>query len=216
MELMAIADGKVPEAKLNAEQASIVEGVNTLGEGVRSYCELSTDSVATKLDAAWSQIEAHLVSADGSSAAKQKRTLEGKSSGFPQQKESGWESKTTQTYPAWQRWWPGAVAGAVVAAATLVFVYTARPFERVIVTNNPPATSDDWVAPSVPSIGNTGHNSNKPKASMVSLPHSPPEVENLEVYSGSGFILTIPGDSDEADTAVIWVTPEESQKGDQL
>ncbi|MBT8493052.1 MAG: hypothetical protein KJO07_08335 [Deltaproteobacteria bacterium] len=40
---------------------------------------------------------------------------------------------------------------------------------------------------------------------------TPPEVESLEVYQGSGTILTLPGEDGESETSVIWLTPADAE-----
>jgi hypothetical protein len=46
----------------------------------------------------------------------------------------------------------------------------------------------------------------------VSLRSEPPEVEELEVYEGSGTVLTIePDDDDDSAAAVIWISNDDAE-----
>ena len=180
IELMAIADGEASATQLGDAEKTVVDGVTALGEGIRTYCELEADSASSQLDALWAKIETDINAGEKVRAIKKPASIPGKT-----------------IFPWWQTPWVGALAGAGVAAAAILFVFVARPFERVVETT--------VAAPSTPSL-----------VTPVSVSHSPPEVENLEVHNGSGFILTIPGGENESDTAVIWVTPEESEQKDQI
>ncbi len=98
---------------------------------------------------------------------------------------------------AWLERYRGHIAtGAVAAAAAALLVVALRPAagRGELAMNTPPAQA-------------------VPQQVMISAP-TPPEVEELEVPSGSGAVLTIPSDREgEADTAVIWVTPADSMEG---
>ena len=46
----------------------------------------------------------------------------------------------------------------------------------------------------------------------AALRSEPPEVEELEVYEGSGTVLTIePDDDDDSAAAVIWISNDEAE-----
>jgi anti-sigma factor RsiW len=80
--------------------------------------------------------------------------------------------------------------GAICAAAAAALVWFARPPERAV----------EYVE-----VG-----SSTTAARPAALRSQPPEVESLEVYDGSGIVLTIPGESEGESTAVIWLTPPEN------
>lgn len=86
------------------------------------------------------------------------------------------------------------VTGAVSAAAAGALVWFLRP----------PHTSVEYVEV----------DSTSPENALVTpaaLEPQPPEVENLEVYDGTGVVFTIPGEGEEdSTTAVIWLTPPEN------
>ena len=104
-------------------------------------------------------------------------------------------------------WWSdGKLATGLVAAGAVAIVFLIlRPFERVVerrvevvrevpVQPDKPADHTDDVATRVVS--------------------QPAEVEDLEVYDGSGMILTIPGEAeDDAPTTVIWLSSEDTIEG---
>ena len=187
IELMAFADGEASMEDLSGEERDIVDGVRALGEGVRTFCELETDRASAKLDSLWAKIETEIEKPKG----RRQPVV------------------TDTKLPWWQSMWTGVFAGGALAAAAILFVFLARPFERVVENSAAvPANTPASTPASTPATSS---------ATMpVSLSHTPPEVENLEVYSGAGFILTIPGENNESDTAVIWVTPEESKQEDQI
>jgi anti-sigma factor RsiW len=80
--------------------------------------------------------------------------------------------------------------GAVCAAAAAALVWFARPPEKAI----------EYVE-----VGSTSTG-----VEPAALRSQPPEVESLEVYDGSGIVLTIPGEDEGESTAVIWLTPPEN------
>lgn len=85
------------------------------------------------------------------------------------------------------------ITGAVSAAAAAALVWFLRP----------PDKSVEYVE-----VGST---SQQTGVTPVALKPQPPEVENLEVYDGSGVVFTIPDDDGgDSETAVIWLTPPEN------
>jgi hypothetical protein len=84
------------------------------------------------------------------------------------------------------------VPGAVTAAAVAVAMLLTRPDPQIKVVK-------------VPVEPVKAH-----EPTMVLQPQ-PPEVESLEVYDGSGTILTLPGEDGEGATSVIWLAPEETE-----
>jgi hypothetical protein len=87
----------------------------------------------------------------------------------------------------------------VAAAAVTALMVAVRPFERVVVERE--------VAPTVA-------RKHEPIQVMpAALESQPPEVENLEVYDGSGMVLTVPGDDGDDATAVIWISSEDTREG---
>lgn len=95
---------------------------------------------------------------------------------------------------AWlQRYRSHLVTGAVAAVAAAALVWVVRPPEKTVEYVEVDATSSSA------------------DVTPVALEAQPPEVESLEVYDGSGFIITIPSEGDdESETAVIWLTPPEN------
>lgn len=196
LELMLYADGELAPDEERAVAAWIashpdarakVEAVRNMGEVVRTFLELETDAAEPKLDDAWSAI-ARKIHANGHTASEEDVPATRRQKTVPRPESPGvWANI---------RGWFGehrghVVTGLVTAGAVAALMFAIGPRERV--------TERQLMGPTVVGGG-----------TPAALESQPPEVEDLEVYEGSGTVLTIePEGDDDSGAAVIWLSNDE-------
>jgi anti-sigma factor RsiW len=198
LELMLYADGELPPEEARQVAAWIaahpddrnkVEAVRQVGEAVRTWVELETDAAEPRMDAAWSAIARKLHSngrAAVDEASEPPPTRRQKT--LPRPEPGLW---------ATIRGWFGEhrghmVTGVVTAGAVAALMFFVGPRERITERTT------------VRGGGVVG--------TPAALESQPPEVEDMEVYEGSGTILTIePEGDDDSGAAVIWISNEEEE-----
>lgn len=198
LELMLYADDELPPDEARAVAAWIaahpearakVDAVRQMGEVVRTYIELETDAAEPRMDAAWSAI-ARSVRSNGHSAEEADEPPPTRRQKTMTRPEPGLWAKI--------RGWFGehrghVVTGVVTAGAVAALMFAIGPRERVTERTT------------VRSGGVAG-------GTPAALESQPPEVEDLEVYEGSGTILTIePEGDDDSGAAVIWISNDEEE-----
>lgn len=187
------------DGELHGEEAAAVEkwlqqdldaankrrALEEIGSLTRGSLELEVDQAEPRLAGLWSGIERAISedrkAAEPARAAKASARAAAAPAGF-------W-----LRFREWFAGWQGHLAtGALVAGAVALVMWTTRP-ERVI--EHKVTVRDGGKTVGLP----------------VALESEPPEVENLEVYEGSGMIMTIPADDkeDEGATTVIWIENDE-------
>lgn len=167
-----------------------VEAVRQVGEAVRTFVELEADAAEPRMDAAWSAI-ARTIHSNG-------RPLPAAEPDAPPPTRRH-KTLVRPDSGLWQkiRGWFGEhrghlVTGVVTAGAVAALMFAFGPRERV---------TERTVVDGVVSGG-----------TPAALQSQPPEVEDLEVYEGSGTILTIePEGDDDSGAAVIWISNDEEQ-----
>ncbi len=178
-------------ANLSDEAQSKLVALVQLGDALRETISAEIDSLtnnATNTDpfaAMWGRIE-HKVSTNGvaSKAAREEPAAE-PSPGLLDQIGEWLNRYRSQMF-----------TGAIAAVAAAAIVWFVRPPEKTV----------EYVEVS--------NNARAARTVPVSLESHVAEVESLEVYDGSGVVLTIQSDDDEAPTTVIWLTlPENSVEG---
>ncbi len=185
LDLMMYADGELSGAAAEEARArlktdprgrDVVDGLNELGEVVRTRLEMAADRAAEqgKFERVWAEIERATQQAPERAPAR-----------VPVQAPAGgWGAR-------WSAWWEQfhghVLTGAATFAAVLLFVIATRPFERVV---------EKTVHTQVP-------------VAPVMQVAQPPEIENLEIYQGTGMVLTVQGEAGDAPTAVIWLNSKE-------
>jgi anti-sigma factor RsiW len=195
LELMLYADGELPPDEERAVAAWIashpdargkVEAVRNMGEVVRTFLELETDAAEPKLDDAWSAI-ARRIHSNG-------RVEE--ASELPATRRHKTDVRAEPGLWGKIRGWLGEhrghlVTGVVTAGAVAALMFLVGPRERL--------TERQLIGPT-PVGGGT----------PAALESQSPEVEDLEVYEGSGTVLTIePEGDDDSGAAVIWISNDD-------
>lgn len=213
IDLMMLADGELDadEARELSEQIESDEhaqlktrSLEQIRDGVRTYLELSADAAAdeARFDGMWDRIERR-IHTNGAKASPAAAPVERKKPGVRAEPSPGF----MQALRDWFGGWRGHIAtGLATAGAVAVLMVLVRPFERVVerrvevVTQKPEKSTKP-----------------EPEITHAVAESQPPEVEDLEVYNGSGMILTIPGDSeDESSTTVIWLSRDDAVEEDPI
>jgi hypothetical protein len=204
MELMLYADGELsPEEARevaawlaeNADARRKLESLRQVGEAVRTYTELETDEAEVELPAfadMWQRIERR-IQANGQPAARVEAVP------VP----AGRAVRAASERKAVAGWWAGirrwfedhrghVLTGAFSAGVACALMLAIGPRERIV----------ERVREPIPVAG-----------TPAVLRSQPPEVEDLEVYEGSGTILTIePEGSDDSGAAVIWISDDDNKR----
>jgi hypothetical protein len=212
---MLYADGELGEedsrrvSAFLAEDASArtkVESVRQVGDAVRTYLELESDAAESDIPAfagLWDRIERRIHS---NGAAAEPGRAASRAAGAPARDLRGREPvrEAGGILAAVRRWFEGhrghILTGAVSAGAVAALMLAISPRERIIerqVVNGGGAL-----------VGG---------GTPAALQSQPPEVEGLEVYEGSGTILTIePEGDDDSAAAVIWISRDDDSMEDPI
>lgn len=199
-ELMLYADGELPDEQAKgvsawlAEDADArlkLESLRQVGEAVRTYAELETDRAEVEVPAfadMWSRIERR-IHANGIAERAPGRPV------VPAVKARQGGAQVAGLWASLRRWFEDhrghVLTGAISAGAACALMLAVGP-TRVLETGGFIREADPL--PTTPAV----------------LLSQPPEVEDLEVYEGSGTILTIePDDKDDSAAAVIWISNEQ-------
>lgn len=204
MELMLYADGELPPDEAsqvaawladNADARLKLESLRQVGEAVRTYTELETDRAEVEVPAfadMWQRIDRR-IHANGRAerAAEEARA--------PSRRRASETTGPAGLWAAVRRWYEDhrghVLTGAISAgvAVALMLALGPRPQEEVAREG-----------------GSGGRTVPQPTIAVVS---QPPEVENLEVYEGSGTILTIePEDKADSAATVIWISNDQENR----
>lgn len=197
VDIMMFLDGELSGSEAQAVQAYLArdeqaahkaEALEQVGAFVRGNIELEADDAEAKLAALWDGIDQG-INTNGLSKAVEAESAAERA-----------EERATQALvqnAGWMSGWQSHIAtGALVAVAVAVLMYTMRPAsapQEQVATGRAPIRA--LPAP--------------PVAMAVDLKSQAPEVELLEVYGGSGVIMTVAGDAaDDQDgsSAVIWIS----------
>ncbi len=198
LELMLYADGELAPDEARSVAAWIsshpdaqakVDAVRQVGEVVRTYVELEADAAEPRLEDAWSVI-ARRIHSNGRVVADEEEPPVTRRQPTLAPAQAGVWAKI--------RGWFGEhrghlVTGMVTAGAVAAVMFFMGPRERV--------TERTTVRGATVGAG-----------TPAALESQAPEVEDLEVYEGSGTILTIePEGDDDSGAAVIWISNDEDE-----
>ena len=204
VEIMMFLDGELDgdEATAVAQfledndgAASVAASIGQLSELVRGSVELEADAAEDKLAGLWAGID-KAISSNGAPAETPVISIQAKAEERATEKlveKAGW-------FGGWQS---HVMIGALAAAAALLVMYVQR-------SDTPEETVASTSTTSTSATSTSAKNGMQPTIVPVALRFQEPEVEALEVYGGSGVIMTVPADaeSDEAATAVIWISSD--------
>jgi anti-sigma factor RsiW len=200
LELMLYADGELEPDEARAVAAWIaahpdarakVDSMRQLGEMVRTTLELETDAAEARLDQAWGAI-ARRIHANGHADSEAPEPVPA-----PRRPASTAPAEHGGLWAAVRRWFGEhrghVVTGMVTAGAVAALMFLIGPRQQV--------TERTVRGPTVVGGG-----------TPAALESQAPEVEDLEVYEGSGTILTIePEGDDDSGAAVIWISNDEDE-----
>ena len=199
LDVMLHLDGELSADETSAVEAALLADADvrakstSLGQVsdiLRGQFELATDDVEIDSAAMWKTIAGQLGSSEvtphvDNFAAPEPAT----SAGF-------WQGVV-----AWfEEYRSYMVTGVVSAAATsiILLAITRDSGKPAVGSGNSDVASQQKAAPTKPV--------------MLHLTSQPVEVESLEVYEGSGPIITLPGDDGQESTSVIWLSPEDVEE----
>ncbi len=199
-ELMLYADGEMTPDEAKGVAAWLaedgdarlkLESLRQVGEAVRTYAELETDRAEVEVPAfadMWSRIERRIHANGITERATQPATS------APARKRPG---ALASRWAAVRRWFEdhrGHVLTGAISAGVACALMLALGQNDQVVGSGTVAGRDTVVQPTQAKLS------------------QPPEVEDLEVYEGSGTILTIePEGDDESGAAVIWISSDKEQ-----
>ena len=205
-DVMAFVDGELDattgaavEAELttspSGDGARKAEAIRELGQLVRGHLELATDAREARLAGMWREIDKQidLRAQDDSTAIPAK----------PASRRAGAEPAAAQGWFARYRGYiaTGALSAAAVAVLALVLrAPSSGPSSGTVAKVTPPVV-----------VGSGGGPTPIGPVTPVLLPRVAPEVESVDVASGTGTVFTI--EDEDGDTAVVWVTPEDTVEG---
>jgi anti-sigma factor RsiW len=197
MDLMLYADGELSADEAREVAARLtddpsargkVDSLRQVGEAVRTYVELETDRAEVEMPAfadMWQRIERR-IQANGRAPEPAEPSRAGSPARRPARAPvAGW-------WASIRRWLEDhrghVLTGAISAGAACAVMLALGPRDERVVERV---------------RGGVQH------GTPVALRSQPPEVEDLEVYEGSGTILTIEPDGEgDSAAAVIWISDD--------
>ena len=190
---MSRYDGELADdGELNDDETAKLAGLEALGDALRDSASAAQDEVsADAFSSMWSQIE-HKITANGAAAHAAAADTDDTRLEKPGAND---DPGLIGAIAGWfERFRSQVAVGAVCAAVAAILVWFVRPPEKTV----------EYVEVAAPANGGA-------RTVPVVLKSHAAEVESLEVYDGSGVVLTIPSDGDDdAPTTVIWLSPPEN------
>ncbi|MCP4445228.1 MAG: hypothetical protein GY811_07790 [Myxococcales bacterium] len=193
----------------NEHAASVAASIGQVSELVRGSVDLDADTAEDKLAGLWAGIDKAINDTAMSSNVSKEETS---NDGLVISIQAKAEEKATEKLVSEAGWFGGwqshVVIGAFAAAAAFLIMFAQRGD-----TSEPAVAKQSRVGGAQGGAGSVeavrGANL-QPRIVPVTLRFQEPEIEALEVYDGSGVIMTVPADaeSDEAATAVIWISSD--------
>jgi anti-sigma factor RsiW len=207
LDLMLYADGELPDDEAREVSAHLagdesarlkLDSLRQTGEAVRTYTELETDRAEVEVPAfaeMWQRIERR-IHANGSPVERAAVRDASLPEAGGRRRESGdRRASVAGRWASFRGWFDDHIGhvltGAVSAGVACALMLAVGPRLKVI----------EKVHDSAPVV-----------ITPAVLRSQPPEVEHLEVYEGSGTVLTIAPDADDdSAAAVIWISSDEEQ-----
>lgn len=203
LDIMMFLDGELESAEaervkgfLEADEDAQAKATSLqqITDLMQASIELDADDAASKLAGLWTGIEAGISQPVPTPVAEQ---AEAKATDALVAKAS---SSSSSSSGAWFGAWQSHImTGAFVAVAVAVLMIATRP--------DPVATQETAIRRAAPVV-----------VVPSALASQEPEVEQLEVYEGSGIIMMMPGgDADgEAASTVIWISSDDDLVEDPI
>jgi anti-sigma factor RsiW len=209
LDIMMYLDGELP-----AEQAERVEkflasddlakakatSLGQISALVQGSLELEADAADHKLAGLWSGID-KAIHANGASAEGPAKSVAPAKSAAQRAEDRATDALTQHAHSSWLGGWQSHIlTGAIVAVAVAVVMFASRPetsTQQTTVIRQP----------------------SQPVSAPLALASQAPEVEELEVYDGSGVVMTIPGDDEvggESASTVIWISSDSDVSEDPI
>lgn len=206
LEIMMYLDGELSDADAQVVArwlrdddvvAGKAQSLGQISDVVRTSIELDADDAECKLAGLWVGIDA-AIHANGTHRENSMATDAASVVSLADKRATDALVKQASWFSGWQG---HVTTGAFVAAAVAILMYVTRP-ERVVETQRVVRTAQQSGAQQ----GASSAGSMIP----VVLQSQDPEVEELEVYGGTGSIMTVHADEGEAgntgSSAVIWIS----------
>jgi anti-sigma factor RsiW len=207
VELMLYADGELAPDRArevadwiasDGDARLKLESMRQVGEAVRTYTELETDQAEVELPAfseLWQRIERR-VQANGHAPVRANGAVE-RVPAEPVRARRPVSAEPSGLWAGVRRWFEDhrghVLTGAISAGAACAVMIALGPRDTVVER----VRESGGVAVGTPAV----------------LRSQPPEVEDLEVYGGSGTILTIEADKDDDSSAtVIWLSNDNDKE----
>lgn len=200
LELMMHLDGELSSAdaervakflESDKDAKAKSKSLGQISELVQGSVELDADDAARKLTQLWTGID-KAIHANGASEAPAESVDSAKSAAALAEDRATAALVETTKEGWFGGWGSHLMTGAFVAVAVAVLMMATRP---------DPVTTTKTVIRDAP----------PPVAIPVVLASQEPEVEELEVYDGSGVVMTVPGDDEEGGesaSTVIWISSD--------
>ena len=201
IEIMMYLDGELAGAEAervqkflrsNDEAKAKATCLGQMTELVQGSVELEADDAENKLAGLWSGID-KAIHANGASADAPVKSVAPAKTATEKADDKATEALIQGARSSWFGGWQShIVTGALVAAAVAILMIAQRP---------------DTPAPQTTVVRQTV----APAVMPVVLASQEPEVEELEVYDGSGVVMTIAGDDEEGGesaSTVIWISSD--------
>ena len=192
-ELSGAEAERVAEFLESDEDAKVkAKSLGQISELVQGSVELEADEADNKLAGLWAGID-KAIHANGESEEEPAKAVAAESSAAKRAEERATDELVKKTHGSWFGGWQSHImTGAFVAVAVAVLMIATRP--------DPVPTQPTVVRQVTP-----------PVVVPAALASQAPEVEELEVYEGSGVVMTVPGDDEEGGesaSTVIWISSD--------
>ncbi len=171
-----------------------------LSELVRGHLELAADAAEPRLDAMWREVEKR-IELDRKAAAAPVVTRAASAEPAP----AGLLARLGRWF---ERTRGHILTGAVSAGAVAALALVLRAGEEVPPVGPGPVAGTELAGHGVGPGPGPGAG---PIVAQPVLQPSAPEIESLDVAEGTGTVMTI--EDEDGETAVIWVTPEDTVEG---
>ena len=199
LEIMMYLDGELSGTEAERVQKFLssddeakakATSLGQMSELVQGSIELEADDAEHRLAGLWTGID-KAIHANGATADAPVKSVAPVKSASERAEEKATDALVQEASSGWLGAWQSHfITGAIVAAAVVLLMMSQR--------SDKPAKQTTVVRQAPPAV-----------VMPVVLASQEPEVEELEVYDGSGVVMTIPGDDEvggQSASTVIWIS----------